>query len=132
MDRLVAELRARGYAPTTPEPDFVTFPYPVDVGPLAGDTVEIGFKVPADYSLSAPGGLLVRPHVLPMNGNGGDHPWCGVHACETGGIHDASYQYWSRPHPDWSGSTRDADALMAHVRRLFDTLPEDLRVPCAA
>ena len=130
--RLMDELVELRYQPVALEPDFVAVAYPVEVGPLADDEVEIGFKVPPDFNLSPPGGLLVRPHILPMNANGGAHPWCGVHASTTGGIHDASWQYWSRPHPDWPTSTRNAQALMEHVRHLFDTLPTELRLANAA
>jgi hypothetical protein len=130
--RLVAELTGLGHVALTLAPDFVVVTYMVEVGPLADETAEIGWKVPADYSVSAPSGLLVRPHLLPLNSNGGEHPWCGVHVSATGGVADASFQYWSRPHPAWATSTRDASALMAHVRRLFDTLPYELRVSRAA
>lgn len=130
--RLVAELVALGYQPTTPEPDFVAVRYRVEVGPLADDEVEIGFKVPPDFNLSAPGGLLVRPHILPLNQNGGEHPLCGVHPSTTGAVTDASWQYWSRPHPDWASSSRDGRALMQHVRHLFDTLPAELSLANAA
>jgi hypothetical protein len=130
--RLTAELAELGYGVTNPTADFVVVRYSVEVGPLADEFAELGWKVPADYHASAPGGLLVRPHLLPLNGNGGEHPWCGVHPSSVGGIADGSFQYWSRPHPDWVNSTRDAAALMAHIRHLFDTLPEELRPARAA
>lgn len=130
--RLVAELVELGYQPAMPEPDFVAVRYHVEVGSLADDEVEIGFKVPPDFNLTPPSGLLVRPHILPLNQNGGEHPWCGVHPCTTGGINDATWQYWSRPHPDWPSGSRDAQALMEHVRHLFATLPAELRLENAA
>jgi hypothetical protein len=133
--RLITELAELGYNARTPmpeHPDFVVIDYTVEVGPLVGDVVEIGRKVPPDYPLSAPGGVLVRPHLLPMNTNGGEHPYAGVHPCETGGINDPNFQYWSRPVPNWHATSRDARALIAHVRSLFDTLPAALRMPDAA
>ena len=50
-----------------PEPELVAFTWDVEVGPLAGDRIELAFKAPPDFNLSAPGGLLVRPHLLPIN-----------------------------------------------------------------
>lgn len=129
---LVGQLQAAGWRVELLEPDFVVVQYEVELGPLTGEVVEIGFKCPPDFDLSAPTGVLVRPHVMPANPNGGEHPWCGVHPCSIGGITDASFQYWSRPHPDWVSSTRDAAALMRHVRQLFATLPDELEMPRAA
>ena len=119
--RLVAELTELGYQPAIPEPDFVAVRYRVEVGPLAGDEVEIGFKAPPDFNLIPPSGLLVRPHLLPLNQDGGEHPWCGVHPCTTGGINDATWQYWSRPLSHWPSTQRTVRDVMAHVRHLFDT-----------
>lgn len=129
---MIEGLRALGLAPRDPEASFVSFPWEVELGPLVGEQIELGFKVPADFGLSAPGGVLVRPHLLPMNGEAGQHPLCGVHPAETAGISDPSWQYWSRPHPGWAATDRSATALLAHVRHLFDTLPQDLRLADAA
>jgi hypothetical protein len=131
-EKLIEGLRALGLAPETSQADFVTFAWEVELGPLVGEEIELGFKVPADFGLSAPGGVLVRPHLLPMNAEAGEHPLCGVHSAETGGVNDPSWQYWSRPHPDWAATDHTATALMAHVRHLFDTLPADLRLADAA
>lgn len=120
---LASQLRAGG---------FVTFAWEVELGPLGGETIELGLKVPADFSLSAPGGVLVRPHLLPINQDAGEHPLCGVHPASVAGVGDPSWQYWSRPHPDWATTDRSVNALMAHIRHLFDTLPADLRLPDAA
>ncbi|MGO9791468.1 MAG: hypothetical protein ACLP8S_18800 [Solirubrobacteraceae bacterium] len=132
VERLIDGLRGLGLQPFTPEPEFVAFPWEIELGSLVGESIELGFRAPADFPLSAPGGLLVRPHVLPFNQNGGQHPYCGVHLASTGGVGDFSWQYWSRPHPNWAASNHTVGALMAHVRHLFDTLPIDLRLPHAA
>jgi hypothetical protein len=131
-ERLIEGLRALGLAPADPEGDFVTFAWEVELGPLVGEQIELGFRIPADFGLSAPGGVLVRPHLLPMNSEGGEHPLCGVHPAQVAGIADPSWQYWSRPHPGWAATDRSATALMAHVRHLFDTLPAGLRLAHAA
>jgi hypothetical protein len=133
--RLITELAELGYNARTPvagHRDFVVIDYVVELGPLVGGVIEIGRKVPPDYPLSAPGGVLVRPHLLPINSNGGEHPHAGVHPGETGGINDPSFQYWSRPIPNWPATGRDAQALIAHVRSLFATLPAEMGLRDAA
>jgi hypothetical protein len=125
-------LAALGWAPKLLAAEFVAFPWEVELGPLAGEGIELGFRVPPDFGLSAPGGVLVRPYLLPLNSEAGDHPLCGVHPASTGGVTDGTWQYWSRPHPNWAATDRSVKALMAHVRHLFDTLPTDLRLPDAA
>ena len=125
-------LRALGLAPEVPQAEFVTFAWEVEIAPLVGEDIEFGFKVPPDFGLSAPGGALVRPHLLPLNSAPGEHPLHGVHPASTAGITDDTWQYWSRPHPTWVATDRSVKALLAHVRHLFDTLPIDLRLPNAA
>lgn len=125
-------LQALGLAAEIRVAEFVAFPWEVELGPLAGEGIELGFKVPPDFGLSAPGGVLVRPHLLPLNQQGSEHPLSGVHPASTAGVTDDTWQYWSRPHPDWAATDRSVKALMAHVRHLFDTLPADLRLPNAA
>ena len=129
--QLIDGLREFGLEPFMPEPHLIAFAWEVEVGPLAGEQIELAFKAPPDFNLSAPGGLLVRPHLLPINQTGGEHPRCGVHPANGGGVQDPSWQYWSRPHPDWAATDHSVGALMAHVRHLFDTLPSDLTLPDA-
>jgi hypothetical protein len=93
-------LGALGLAPELRVAEFVAVPWEVELGPLAGEGIELGFKVPPDFGLSAPGGVLVRPHLLPLNSEAGDHPLCGVHLASAAGVTDDSWQYWSRPHPN--------------------------------
>lgn len=128
---MVAELEELGHRPIVIEGDFVHFEFEVPLGPLTACTIEIGFNVPGDYSVTPPSGLLVRPHLLPI-GVGGEHPHGGVHAAASGGVQDPSWQYWSRPFPEWQRSTQDASALMGHVRGLLRTLPPELELPNAA
>ena len=125
-------LRALGLAPHVPQAEFVAFSWEVELGPLVGEAIELGFKVPPDFGLSAPGGVLVRPHLLPFSTEGSEHPLSGVHPASVPGVADDTWQYWSRPHPNWAATDRSVNVLLAHVRHLFDTLPSDLRLPNAA
>lgn len=126
----IRELAELGYDPTMPEAGFVAFVYEVEVGSLAGDEVELGFRPPGDFPITPPGGLLVRPHLLPFNQDGTNgHPLGAVHPAATAGVSDPSWQYWSRPHPNWPTTDRTVRALLhGHVRNLFATLPHDLKL----
>ena len=127
----IDQLRALGYEPSVVQiPDIVAFPYEIEVGPLAGETIMLAFKVPRDFGLTPPSGPLVSPHVMPItNGAGGGHPHGAVHPAGVGGLNDpgGTWQYWSRPFPNWPNTSRDVAAYLTHIRRLFDTLPDDLK-----
>jgi hypothetical protein len=101
----------------------------VEVGPLAGATVRLGLNNAHLFPLLAPTGPLVSPPLLPINRFGSKHPYDKIYPADTGGLWDPEgvWQYWSRPFPDWEGSDRNAPAYMAHVRKLFATLPDDLQ-----
>lgn len=112
-----SQLRGLGFTVTEVAPGKITFPYTVESGTLVGREIMLGFEVPADFSLTPPPGPHVSPR-LHSNQGGGEHP--------TGGIHDSppfgsEWQYWSRPMQHWNETTKDARAVMAHVRHLFDT-----------
>lgn len=107
----------------------VVWTWKVETGPLLGRAVEIGVRVAEDYPDTPPRGPFVRPHLMPMNAQGGQHPHDGVHPGSQHGFPDDSWQYWSRPCNGWPNSTRDARAYRAFVRTLFDTLPHDLAFP---
>lgn len=107
----------------------VCISHEVEVGPLAGAMVRLGLNNAHWFPLLAPTGLLVSPHLLPINRFGSKHPHDKIHPAETGDLWDPEgvWQYWSRPFVGWEGSDRNARAYMNHhVRKLFATLPDDL------
>jgi hypothetical protein len=134
VEDFIRQLRELGYAPVTPEPGFVAFGYEIEVGSLAGEMIELGLKPTDNLTIAPPGGILVRPHLLPLNPDGSrGHPYGAVHLAATGGVTDPSWQYWSRPHPNWAATDRTVKAYMqGHVRNLFARLPDDLRLRTAA
>jgi integrase len=69
----IEQLRALGYEPHLLQiPDVVAFPYEIEVGPLAGETITLALKIPPDFGLTPPSGPLVSPHLMPItNGAGG-------------------------------------------------------------
>lgn len=101
----------------------IAMKWTVPTGPLIGRTIELGFVVAEDYPDTPPRGVFVRPHLLPLNASGGEHPYASVHNGSQHGFPDDTWQYWSRPFNEWARE-RTAKAYMAHVRMLFDRLPE--------
>jgi hypothetical protein len=126
----IRQLVDLGYDPRMLTADFIAVSYPVEAGPLAGEEIELGFRVPGDFGITPPGGLLVRPHILPLNPETGPgHPFGAVHPALTAGVNDGSWQYWSRPHPNWPGTDRTVRAhFHGHIRTLFATLPHGLKL----
>lgn len=122
------QLRELGYKLKRRPEGVLIFDYEVEVGPLAGDQIKLGFYPPALYPLTPPTGPLVSPRILPINRYGSKHPFDKIHPARIGGLRDPNeeWQYWSRPFPDWPSSDRNARSYMSHVRRLFADLPDDL------
>lgn len=95
--------------------------YRVEVGKFEGLEVDIGIVVPADFSLSPPSGPHIRK-LIHENRSDGDHPAGHIHSSVDHSKHfGAGWQYWSRPHPNWSSGARNALRYMEHVRALWET-----------
>lgn len=107
--------RTLGFEPQDLGEGKVAFPYTVETGRFTGKPIRLGFIVPGDFNLSPPGGIHVSPRLLPLQ-SGGTHPSGGIHDSPFG----ADWQYWSRPIHHWAAG-RSVKAVIAHVRRLFDT-----------
>jgi hypothetical protein len=108
-------LQSLGFEPEEFGDGRIACPYTVETGRFAGTAIKLGFIVPEDFNLTPPGGLHVSPRLLP-NQSGGTHPSGGIHDSPFG----ADWQYWSRPMHHWAAD-RTVKAVIAHVRRLFDT-----------
>lgn len=111
-------LRALRYDVTERDANRVTFLYPVEVGKFAGQIVTIGYDVPGDFPLNAPGGPHVSPKLLPVTGGGGSHPSGAVH--ESPGF-GPDFEYWSRPMHHWANTKRRVTDVLAYLHRLFET-----------
>ena len=115
----ISQLRALGYAPEDQGDGKVLVPYMVETGKFSGERVKLGFVVGEDFNLTPPSCIHVSPRLLPLHpSNDIPHPAGGVHDNKTFGD---DWQYWSRPLQHWQQTDRTARAVMAHVRRLFDT-----------
>ncbi len=116
----MAQLLALGYAPEDKGDGKVVVPYTVESGKFCERQILLGFVVGDDFNLNPPSCVHVSPCLLPLHpGNDIPHPAGGVHHNTTFG--QEGWQYWSRPLQHWNTSDRTARAVMAHVRRLFDT-----------
>src|SRR5688572_29735708 len=114
----IEQLKAMQCEPSDRDGSFITFPYTIPVGRLAGTQITLGFQVTDDFPMNPPGGPHVSPRLMPQNPSGGTHPTFGIHASNLG----EDWQYWSRPFPNWPTTDRTVKAYMAHIRHLFDTL----------
>lgn len=115
----IDQLKGLGYEVEDRGDGKIAVPYTVETGKFAGQQVKLGFVVADDFSLNPPNCLHVFPQLLPIHpGNDVPHPAGGVHENRA---FDADWQYWSRPINHWQQTDRTARAVMAHVRRLFDT-----------
>lgn len=133
VNDFVAELIELGYEDAQEiTPGCVTWTWKVETGPLIGNKVELGVRLGEDYPDTPPSGPYVRPPLMPLNPQGGSHPYDGIHTGSSGGFPDDSWQYWSRPFNGWPPSTRNARAYLAFFRTLFDELPACLAFPEAA
>ena len=118
-------LRGLGYEPQVLAnfPNHIFFNFLVGIGRFAGQTVRLGFVVPADFPNIAPSGPHVSPHIQPIHtSNDKPHPAGGVHP--SGDFQQGAggdWQYWSRPHPDWGRSKKTVAAYMAHILGLWAT-----------
>ena len=102
--------------------DHIKIPsYRVEVGKYEGLEVDIGIVVPADFPLSPPSG----PHVHKLiheNRPDGPHPAGHIHPSSKHSKHFGSgWQYWSRPHPNWTSGAKNSVRYIEHVRALWET-----------
>lgn len=133
LEAFAQELRDLGFD-VVQHGNFVIFDYPIDVGPLAGQTVKIGLDA-TGHPHSPPSGPFVSPRLLPMRPDATPAPLGGVHEAGGRGFPDSTgeWQYWSRPFTEWNQHGRSARAYIdVHLRRLFAQLPDDDGLQCAA
>ena len=94
--------------------------YCVPEGKFEGLEVDLGIVVPADFPLTPPSG----PHIhklIHKNRTNGQHPYGHIHASSKHSKHFRDgWQYWSRPHPNWSLGARNAVRYMEHVHALWE------------
>lgn len=100
---------------------FVCFKFKIPHGKFKDRDIEIALDA-KQFPLNPPSGPYIRPHLLPITGGGGKHPY--------GAIHDrkkptSEFQYWSRPLNGWK-SGMDMDDYLAFIRTLFDFTDDEV------
>jgi hypothetical protein len=121
VDVFAAGLKALGYAPEIVDHGSgrLQFVYAVDTGKHAGQTVTLGFTVPADFPLTPPSGPHVSPKIHGGVSQGTEHPNGAIHVNREFG---AAFEYWSRPFPDWQAETaKTVQTYIAFIRQLWAT-----------
>lgn len=116
----IHQLQALGYTVSQPATDFLAFNYEIPVGRFAGRTVNVAFQVTDSFPMNPPPGPHFSPHLLPVTGGGGTHPFGAIHASPLG----SSWQYWSRPFAcHWNQTDRSVRSYLAHIKNLLATIP---------
>lgn len=122
-----AGLQALGYIPIAFQqaPELVVFDYSIEIGRFKGQTVRLGFVVPPDFPNTTPSGPHVSPPILPIHPSQDvGHPAGGVHAGMSPGLVQhagGTWEYWSRPFPNWPQNKKSTASYMTHIWRLWET-----------
>jgi hypothetical protein len=116
------QLAQLGYKPTVhyddsnAETGFVSFEFMVPLGRFRGQQIEIAITA-TQFPAIPPTGPYIKPHLLPITGGGGTHPFGGIHEFN---MPTAEFQYWSRPCNEWIDSDMNMKSYLAFLRTLFD------------
>lgn len=115
----INQLQALQYTVQEPAADFLSFEYEIPVGKFTGQKVMMALQVAESFPMSPPPGPHFKPHLLPVTGGGGVHPFGAIHDSPLG----AEWQYWSRPfNNEWNRTDRTVKTYLAHIRNLFATI----------
>lgn len=112
---LLNQLLSKGLEAWMHTNDFVCFKFLIPHGKYKGTLLEIALTAP-QFPMIPPTGPHIKPHLLPITGGGGVHPYGGIHARN---LPTSEFQYWSRPFTGWT-SGMNIDDYLAFIRTLFD------------
>lgn len=116
LDELHRQLCELGYSASVVDNRFVMFKFCVPTGRFKDAVIEIALEAP-QFPLNPPSGPYIKPHLMPINGGGGEHPNAGIHQRN---LPTSEFQYWSRPFINWNNSEKTAKEYIAFIRTLFD------------
>lgn len=103
------------------EQGFVGFYYEIPIGKFRGQKIVVAFDAP-QFPNVAPSGPYIKPFLFPFQA-GGQPPSGGIHNWHKP---DSTFQYWSRPFPNWTETGRDMKTYLAFLRTLFDIEDEKI------
>jgi hypothetical protein len=116
----ISQMESLGYAVSEFPPDFISIEYIIPVGKFYGQKVNMAFQVNDSFPMNPPPGPHFKPHLLPVTGGGGTHPFGAIHNSPLG----ADWQYWSRPfNKHWNSTDRTVKTYLAHIKNLLATIP---------
>lgn len=113
------QLKERGFETWMHTTGFVCFKFKIPLGKFKDKEIEVALDA-KQFPLNPPSGPYIKPHLLPISGGGGTHPYGAIHDRKKP---DAGFQYWSRPLNGWK-SNMDMDDYLAFLRTLFDFTDE--------
>lgn len=96
--------------------EFIGFKFKIPIGRFRGQEIEVALNAP-QFPAIPPSGPYIKPHLLPITGGGGTHPFGGIHEFNAP---NPEYQYWSRPCHSWSDSEKHLKSYLSFLRTLFD------------
>ena len=115
-DRFAAELEDLGYKVSRLGENRLTINYRIGEGRFQDRQIKLGFEVPTDFELSAPGGPHISPRLIPINPSAPAHP----ERSATSSFGD-NWQYLSRPFHEWS-LKRTVKRYLEYVAHVLNTL----------
>lgn len=116
----VNQLQALGYEVQELAPDFLSFEYEIPVGKFIGQKVTLALQVNDSFPMNPPPGPHFKPHLLPVSGGGGTHPFGAIHESPLG----SQWQYWSRPFTNhWNTTDKTVKNYLSHIKNLLATIP---------
>lgn len=118
----INQLQALGYKAEELQPGFISCEYEIQLGRFIGQKVTIALQVDDSFPMNPPPGPHFKPHILPVTGGGGTHPFGAIHGSPLG----ADWQYWSRPFTQhWNTTDRTVKTYFGHIKNLLATIPCD-------
>lgn len=113
------QLQTLGYTVQEPASDLLAFEYEIPVGKFLGRKVWMALQVTDSFPMNPPPGPHFKPHLLPVTGGGGTHPYGAIHNSPLG----AEWQYWSRPFTnEWNRTDKTVKTYLAHIKNLMATV----------
>lgn len=107
----ISQLRQMGYEPQEPGENQVIFEYIPPIGRNQGKRILLGFQIGNEFPAACPSG----PHFKTI-----DESWVHpTNAILNYNNFGSDWVYWSRPHPNWTGTNLTVREYMGHIKNLL-------------
>lgn len=115
-DKFKEGLEALGHTPELKDENKIIIPFVVEKGRFAGQQIQLGFEVPADFEMAPPGGPHISPRLIPVN----TAPQDNSRAAES--PFGPDWQYLSRPFLDQWPLKRTVKRYLEFVSHILNEL----------